>query len=55
MSGAVLATRLYRKIQEELTNAEVERVRFVGDSAIVMRMIAKGRPASWTRSSEPGY
>ena len=41
MSGAVLATRLFRKIQEELTNVKVSRFRFVGDSTIVLQMIAK--------------
>ena len=46
MSGAVLATRLFRKIQEELTNVKVSRFRFVGDSTIVLQMIAKNKPAT---------
>ena len=45
MAGALLASRMEQKIKQELFNISLSPPTFIGDSKIVIRMIAKNDPA----------
>ena len=45
MAGAVLASRMEQKIGQELSNVTLSPPVFIGDSEIVLKMIAKNDPA----------
>ena len=45
MAGAVLASRMEQKIRQELFNVSLSSSMFIGDSEIVLKMIAKNDPA----------
>ena len=45
MAGALLAARMEQKIKQELFNVTLSPPMFIGDSEIVLRMIAKNDPA----------
>jgi len=45
MAGALLAYRMEQKIKQELFNVSLSPPTFIGDSEIVLRMIAKNDPA----------
>ena len=44
MAGAILATRMMKKIRSELTNVNKIQFRFAGDSEIVLKIVASGQP-----------
>ena len=46
IAGAVLATRMQQKISQELSNVSLSPPVFLGDSEIILRMIANGDPAA---------
>ena len=46
IAGAVLATRMQQKISQELFNVSLSPPVFIGDSEIILRMIANGDPAA---------
>jgi len=46
IAGAVLATRMEQKITQELFNVNLSPPTFIGDSEIILKMIAKNDPAS---------
>ena len=46
MAGALLASRMEQKIKQELFNVSLSPPTFIGDSEIVLRMIAKNDPAA---------
>ena len=43
-AGAVLATRMEQKISQELDNVSLSTHVFIGDSEIILKMIAKSVP-----------
>ena len=45
ISSAVLAVRMELKVKQELYNVNLQPSVFIGDSEIVLRMIAKNDPA----------
>ena len=45
MAGALLASRMEQKIKQELFNVTLSPPTFIGDSEIVLKMIAKNDPA----------
>ena len=45
IAGAVLATRMEQKISQELFNVSLSPPVFIGDSEIILKMIAKNDPA----------
>ena len=45
MTGALLTSRIEQKIKQELFNVSLSPPTFIGDSEIVLRMIAKNDPA----------
>jgi len=45
MAGALLACRMEQKIKQELFNVSLSPPTFIGDSEIVLKMIAKNDPA----------
>jgi len=45
MAGALLASRMEQKINQELFNVSLSPPLFIRDSEIVLRMIAKNDPA----------
>ena len=46
IAGAVLASRMVQKISQELSNVNLLPSLFIGDSEIILNMIAKNDPAS---------
>ncbi len=46
IAGAVLATRMEQKITQELFNVNLSPPTFIGDSEIILKIIAKNDPAS---------
>ena len=45
MAGAVLATRMEQKVNQELSNVSLSSPVFIGDSEIVLKMMGKNDPA----------
>ena len=45
IAGAVLATRMEQKINQELSNVSLSPPLFIGDSEIIFKLIAKNDPA----------
>ena len=45
MAGALLASRMEQKIKQELFNVTLSPPTFIGDSEIILKMIAKNDPA----------
>ena len=45
MAGALLASRMEQKINQELFNVSLSPPTFIGDSEIILKMIAKNDPA----------